>query len=194
MKHTTHNTNSAQRGFTMIELVVSMGVFLVAAMISATAIISIMDGNRRAQAAKSAINNVNFALDSMSRALRVGTDYRCENGVATECMDFLEEDGSAVNSAVTFTSSDGEEITYAYDDLGKAITRSIDGGLPLAMTAPNVEITSAIFGVGRRVQFLDEDNGQPRVVIIVRGRSGQGDEEVAFDVQTTVTQRVFGIE
>ena len=58
------------KGFTLIEMIMSVAVFTVVALIAAGALLAIADANRKAQAFKSVVNNLNFALESVARNLR----------------------------------------------------------------------------------------------------------------------------
>lgn len=65
------------KGFTLIEIMVSLMIFSIVAFIAVGALLKIVDANRKSQTLKVTINNINFALESMSRELRVGTNYTC---------------------------------------------------------------------------------------------------------------------
>ena len=61
-------------GFTLIELMVSVALFAIVVMISMTAILSVVDSTKKAQSMKSVMNNLNFALETMTRSIKTGTD------------------------------------------------------------------------------------------------------------------------
>ncbi len=63
---------SQKKGFTLVEMIVSLAVFMVVAVIAVGALLKITDANRKSQALKTAINNINYALDAMSREMRTG--------------------------------------------------------------------------------------------------------------------------
>ncbi len=66
-------------GFTLIEVMVSLAIFSVVAVVAAGALLRILDSNKKAQSIQAAITNLNFALESMSRELRTGTKYQCNS-------------------------------------------------------------------------------------------------------------------
>ncbi len=66
---------SKQKGFTLVEMIVSMAIFIVVALIAVGALLKVLDANRKSLNLKTAINNLNFALESMSREMRVGGEY-----------------------------------------------------------------------------------------------------------------------
>jgi prepilin-type N-terminal cleavage/methylation domain-containing protein len=73
-KKTSHNQKN---GFTLLEMIVAVGIFAVAAVIAVGALVRITGLNRQAQTLQTAMNNAGFALESMSREIRVGTRYQC---------------------------------------------------------------------------------------------------------------------
>lgn len=76
-------TENNKKGFTLIEMMVSLAIFSVVAVIAAGALLRIVDSNRKAQSIQSAMSNLNFALESMTRELRQGTKYYCNSGDGT---------------------------------------------------------------------------------------------------------------
>lgn len=66
-------------GFTLVELIVSLGIFTAVMFIATGALLSIINVNKKAQAQQSAINNINFALENMARNIRTGSRYICSN-------------------------------------------------------------------------------------------------------------------
>jgi prepilin-type N-terminal cleavage/methylation domain-containing protein len=69
-----------QEGFTLIEMIIALAIFTIVAVIAVGALLKIVDLNRKAFSLKTSINNINFALESMSREMRVGRDYNCMSG------------------------------------------------------------------------------------------------------------------
>ncbi|MEI7463152.1 MAG: type II secretion system protein [Candidatus Taylorbacteria bacterium] len=68
------------RAFTLIEMIVSLAVFSIVAVVALGALMKIISANRKAQTLQSAMTNMNFVLESMSREMRVGSRYVCVNG------------------------------------------------------------------------------------------------------------------
>ncbi|MBI3573842.1 type II secretion system protein [Candidatus Kaiserbacteria bacterium] len=67
-----------KRGFTLIEMMVAMSIFAIVMLVGVGALLSLVQANTRAQAINSVINNLNAAIENMSRTIRVGTVYHCE--------------------------------------------------------------------------------------------------------------------
>ncbi len=68
---------SKQKGFTLVEMIVSIAIFTIVAVIAVGALLKIVDANKKAQSLKTTINNVNFLFEAISREMRVGSRYRC---------------------------------------------------------------------------------------------------------------------
>lgn len=64
-------------GFTLIEMIVSLGVFSVIVTMSVGSLLALIAGNQRLQGEQSIMTNLSFALDSMTREIRTGYFYVC---------------------------------------------------------------------------------------------------------------------
>ncbi len=174
-----------QAGFTLVEMIVGVFLFTVVMLVAVGALMSILDANRRAQANKAVMNNLHFALESMTREIRVGRDYGAkQNGESV--FVFTDKDGCEITYDLFDTNGDGnEEIVRSVSDTNETCTKGDSTGIP--MTAPEVTINALEFYVyGTQVG----DKTQPHVIIIVRGVAGLSERtRVPFDLQTFVTQR-----
>jgi len=63
------------QGFTLIEVMVSMSIFVMVVGMAVGTVIAMVDANAKAQNMQQAATNLSFALDSMSREIRTGTYY-----------------------------------------------------------------------------------------------------------------------
>jgi prepilin-type N-terminal cleavage/methylation domain-containing protein len=162
--------NSA--GFTLIELLVSIGLFSVVVIIVAGAISSVISANKQAQVITSVVNNLNFTLESMTRAIKTG---ELDSGfvAAGDCEE-----------SVDLTDARGRAVTYSR--AGSAIALTVNG-VTSPITAPEIEIESLL--------FCPLAGGQPAVLFAVSGAmelSG-GTTRSEFHVQTSVAQRALQI-
>jgi prepilin-type N-terminal cleavage/methylation domain-containing protein len=200
------------RGFTLIEMLVSTAIFTVVMVIALGSLLSMSESDRKAQTLKAVINNLNFSLDSMSRALRTGTTYGC--GVGGDC--------PSGGTSVSFTpATGGSKVIYNFEQSNATlcgqpngtvgcITRSIDGGTTYApITSPEVIVTNLKFYViGTLVGSVSSggDSVQPKVTILVSGYvqfkgaggaaactagSSSVGASTCFNLQTSVTQRLY---
>ncbi len=162
-------------GFTLIEMLVSVGLFTSVITVALMALLNIKALQAKSSAFRTINNNLNFAVELMSREIRTGKDY-CING------------NNCTATSFQFTNDDDHKITYAHDGNAKNITRSQDGGQALTITAPEVDIL--------RLNFITAgtpagDSLQPAVTIIVNGKTNSEKTNLnsSMDVQTTVSKR-----
>lgn len=197
-----------KKGFTLIEMLVSVGIFTVVMVVALGALLAVSESDRKAQTIKTITNNLGFALEGISRTVRTGIEYSCDSWTpGDDC------DSGSGGTLITFQDIDGLEVGYqrsanatlcGQDSDGGVgcIVRSRDGGSTWEpITAPEVVIEHlAFFLVGPS----RDDDMQPRLTISVRGfmpiaggattRSDcntTGFTCSTFDIQTTVTQRLY---
>lgn len=186
------NKKSDEGGFTLIEIMVSVSIFAIVMTISAGSLFSILDANAKSQAQKSVINNLNLALESMSRSIRVGSSYHCGNSGSIT----LPANCSGGDTFFAFEASGGDsesgsdQVIYRLG--GTAIERSTDGGASFtAITSPQVVIDRLVFYV---TGSSNSDSLQPKVLITVSGHAGIKERiRTEFNIQNTVTQRLLDV-
>ncbi len=175
-------------GFTLVEMIVSIGLFTVVLFVSSSAFLSVLNADRKSRATRIAMDNLNLSLEDMSRSIKTGYRYDCGlSGAPTDC------GVAAAASQFNFYGQDGAPVTYTR--VGTGITRQTGSGQPLIVTAPEIEITNLQFVVGGTAvgPSLGGTNvAQPYVVILVNGKT-KGTVISSFKIQTMVTQRAYDI-
>ncbi|MHB8710122.1 MAG: PilW family protein [Minisyncoccota bacterium] len=174
--------NDASKGFTLIELMVAIGLFATVMTIAAGAYLTIIHANQQAQAIASGIDNVSFALDSMTRSIRSGSTYGCP----TQGKDCYPTPGP------TFAFKDvyGTPITYTFDSSSRSIQEMKNNdGVWITLTDPSVHITSLEFYVsGTQSYSTSGDILQPYVTIVVSGFAGPVNTK-SFTVESSAAWR-----
>jgi prepilin-type N-terminal cleavage/methylation domain-containing protein len=185
-----------KKGFSLVEMLVAVALFSGVMIIAVGALLSLIDANRKAQAINSVMNNLNFALENMSRNIRVGSTYHCEvtNNVPVDVDEV--KDCSNGGELFAFEASNGDsgdstdQIVYRIN--GTQLEKSEDSGNTfITITAQEVSIDNFSFYVdGTSLS----DDMQPRVVIILQGSAGVKEKiRTEFNLQTTVSQRVLDL-
>lgn len=197
MKHFSYSKKqNAQTtgGFLIIELIVALFVFGIVMTVSIGSVIAVIDANKKAQSLESIMNNLNLAMDSMTKALAVGSTYNCLVGpIVTDC-------STGPGDGVTFESQDGgtvQTIRFFFETpcvgggTGGCIKRQIGSAPAFRMTAPEVNIQDAKFYVAGTQTLALGDTNQPRVSIFIKGQAGVNTRNPTdFSIQTMVSQRV----
>ncbi len=168
-----------KKGFTLIEVIVAVGIFSLVMMVALGAIISIVGANKKAQSLHNVINNLNLAVESMVREMRTGYDYEC--GTGSECTTFSFKSKQITQNASTVT------VVYRFNN--NSIEKSVDGGAFLQITSDDVNIDMLQFyAVGI------SGSSQPLVLMVIKGTALVGGEESDFNIQTLISQRLLNVQ
>lgn len=196
-----------QKGFTLVEMLVSVGLFAVVMVIATGVIFSIFDGNRKQQAISSVADNLNFSIDSMVRDIKTGYEYRCVPQSATEAPLPVVIGGISActnpgnRSSISLISTiTGVERSVKYQL--QAPTNGEPGYIQKTvcdpscederLTSPQIDITKLEF----YVTTPTPGQGQPGVTVLVSGKAVGTNLDAAvsdFSIQTYISQRVLNI-
>ncbi len=97
-----------QSGFTLIEMIVSLAVFSGVITIAIGALLVLVAANDQLQGEQSVMTNLSFALDSMTREIRTGTEYHCRsaNNYNQYGNDNMFEDGNNLDTIYASGAAD----------------------------------------------------------------------------------------
>lgn len=198
-------------------MIVALGIFSIVAVVALGALVKIISANQKAQTLQSSITNLNFALDAMSRELRVGTAYHCDenpsgynyDGVTLAmqaCPSTAAVSSNNSSAALVFKSSktgpyNGStcNLAYAYRfvpngvnwSLQKATQSTCGTSISNTLDVPNGFsdiIDPNVTITGYYIKV--QPDVFPRVTIRISGYAGfREKEKTFFDVQTTVAAR-----
>ncbi len=185
----------SQDGFTLVEIMVAISIFVIVATICIGALLTAHRVNQRAQAIKLAMDNLNFALDSISIKMKRGNAYACLNGGVG--VTYPGPDGNCSDQGVTFKSEDNQDLYYWLGGVGGAdkLMYRKNSETARQIIADNIEISDF------SVRVFDSPNPSlpppspelrsiPRASISVTGEAQVGQEKVPFSIQTVISARV----
>lgn len=169
---------SGAGGFTLLEMVVSLGIFSVVIVTAIGAMLSVQGAQVKAANIQTIQDNLRFALESMTKEMRAGTAFRPFAG------------GGQQFDGLTFTRSDGSDVGYCFSAgaLRKISGSSSDCSVSSAVTSEDIVVEDVTFYVIG--QAPGRSDGQPRITIALQARSQDVRLATSFRVQTTVTSRV----
>ena len=187
--------NNKKLGFTVIEMVVSLALFSSVLSISVGALLSMINSNRKTQSLRSAMDNLNLAMEEMSRGIIQGRTYHCgEGGNISEALscDSVGEEYFAFEAWNGNSSNITDQIVYRLDSssgVGR-LQKSTNSGVDFKdVTAPSINIDNLMFHVYGAESSNDE---VPRVVINIGGTTGTKEStRSSFNIQTMATQRAL---
>lgn len=190
-KYQSNNMNPLikknSKGFTLIEMIVSLGLFTIVLFVATSAFLSIVNVDRKSRATRIVADNLNLSIEDMTRNIKTGLTYYCgtpDTGSVGDC-------ALGANS-MFFTNQEGVRIGYYLDNVTThAIFRTTGtgpGAVTQRVTSPEIVIENLKFFVSGSTSYLSGDRKQPMVVIMISGSLGAN---MPIKIQTTVTQRAY---
>lgn len=174
------------RGYTLLELIVSVGIFSMVMLAATSAYLSLVATDRQARATADVVTNLSFAVDSMTREIRTGTAYKCNNSSGTpNCT-------ATPGTSFGFTDSRSPARTIIYSVVNHQLMVSINGVVS-SLTDPRVSVDALSFYV-RGVGTTGGDALiQPQVLLTLRGTLQTKDKSIAFSIQSSAEQRYLDL-
>lgn len=206
-----HVPCSMKKGFTLIELIVVIAVFLFIVGTAIGIFISIVRHQRIILAEQELLNQASYALEHMSKALRMAgkdvtgltcfgsTDYAGYNYLLTN-----PDSSTGFYKGIKFVNQSDDDVCHEFyldnDDPENPILKEKKNGEPsngIALTSDKFMINSIKFGVngGNGCYGVDCADGsheldgiQPRITIYLEIQT-KGDDQLPKKIQTTISQR-----
>jgi len=165
------NKLSGEKGLTLIELIVAMGIFGLVVSMAFGIFVLALTSQRRIIALRNVEDNIRFTIESMAREVRTGRNF--SGGVGL----------------LSFTNAKNEPVIYRL--IGGIIEKSSNGGASY----------SAVTGSETTVNYLNfyllgqasGDGLQPRITVIMGAASQVGNQSANLKVQTTISGRFLQI-
>ena len=221
MKYITNIHKKNTKGFTLIEMLVSVGLFSVVMLVAMAAILSIIGSNKKAQGINNVANNLNFAVESMVRDMKTGFLYKCpsasgdySNGwpiskaTLSDALTDLCGSGTGAHDTVAFFSTiDGDANPVEYKFVPPSGTEGAANYVPgyivkrsgTSPSAPSVELTSKtdVDIQSMKMYITSPAPGshiQPGIFLIITGKAHISDNQVTdFGLQTFISQRILNL-
>lgn len=215
--------HTRQSGFTLIEMIVSLGVFSIVVTIAVGALLVLIASNDQLQKEQTVMTNLSFAVDSMTREIRTGINYFCDtanspnagaNGekifqdgevldpdVTKDCSNGKTPNGhqyhgiAFVEGGRSITGADNTKIVYYHNANDGKIYRRISGQNAQSIVSSGVFITHAEFYVTDSAPLSDgvSEHDQAQITIFIEAKDLNNPANKPYQVQTTVTQRALDI-
>lgn len=173
--------NFSQKGFSLVELMVASALFMTVVAVAASAFISVLDASVQSREMNILMSNLDFALEDISRNIRVGENY----SLVTGGIQFqVYATGSTTDKCtITYTLNSSERSIYK----SKSTTPSSCNGYgSTAITSSEIDIETLNFTINEGMTT------QPRVSINLSGVI-RGEIKQDFTLQTSVTQRALDL-
>ncbi|MDO8183680.1 MAG: type II secretion system protein [bacterium] len=166
----------ATAGFTLVEMMVAVGIFVIVAFIVTTAFLSLADANRKAQNIRLVMDNLNFAIDSMALKMREGNKYNCTTYPECSDLSFIRSDG--FGATYQFSAGSGGSLGRI---LGCKSSDSSSCSAIVPITAPQIDI--------KKFSVILSGTTPKAALLLIQGTAGSGKTLSTFNIQTTVSER-----
>lgn len=174
-------TNLPQRGYTLIELIVSVALFSVVMLIAGAAFLSLINLDRQARATNDVVTNLSYVVESMERSIRTGTDYTATTG----------------GTSFSFKDGEGRDVTYSRQVRGGKgyVQQCIEGTVCAPLTDPRVDIRTLAFYSRGTLPKSAGDEMQPMVIFVLHGviAADARGTTVEFRAESAATQRLIDL-
>ena len=189
-------------GFTLVEMIVSVAIFTIVAFVAVGALLKVIDANKKSQSLKTSINNLNFALESLSREMRVGSNYTCISGssvtvpisASSACPSGYSSWTIAFNSSKPYPPAPATplcQLVYAYHYDGITLYKAEQSACGSSMGAFAPIISADVKFTTGTIKVVTGFDIQSYAQFHFTGYSGVKEKnKTYFDLQTTVSQRL----
>ena len=174
MRKANHNN----QGFTLMELLVAMTVFLVVIGLSSGIFLQHLRSQRTIVHMSENMNNVTLTLEQIAREVRTGFDFP-QN---TSTYDFLKfRDGNGDYVSYTLIGGENQVGSIGRCEDFQSAGCQLEGDFE-SLTSGNVDIESLVF-------FVQNDEGRPPLVTIAA--EVLIDRNATLILQTSVSSRIL---
>ena len=175
------------RGFTLIEMIVAAGIFsLISGSISGL-FISGIHGQRRVLATQRLLDQTSFAMEYMSRSLRMAN--KDTGPVCLNALDSNYEITSTGDIGLRFINIlENDDCQEFFLEGGKLKQKKNNLADTVDLTSDKIDVESfKIWLLGEE----ETDNTQPKVTLVLKIKSNEGREadRPSITIQTTISQR-----
>lgn len=196
----------------MVEMMVAIAIFSIVMVTAMSALLNVINANNKARAVKTAINNISFALEGISKDVRMGTDYACGQNGAEPNGDCAG--GGNVIRYRSIRSDKGADGLYRYayykiDSADGKIKECLSKGTvicsssgpfqPITSHEVTIATSSKFYVLGRNCSVNSglvcsapdpTKKTQPRMILVISGEAGVKEKiKTTFDLQTSISER-----
>lgn len=169
------------QGFTLVEILVALGIFSIAIGIVSETFVSSVKIQRKFLASTESLNEISYLMEYMARSIRMA-----RKDTAPACLSAarLNYEITRNGQGIKYLAKRGPHCQEFYLD-GETIYESRDNGAEInALTSPKIKVIA--FNIGPGDSWDENDEEQPKVVVYLELESS---DKSRIKMQTTISQR-----
>jgi len=160
---------NVKKGFTLVEVLVSVGIFLMIIIVISQIYIAVLHSEQIAYALLNSENNIRDNLELIARSVRMGKDFALDGDKKGISFDY-------------FSGKNWERVTYRFDESKNNLYKNF---FPL--------FDSSVTKI-QNVRFDLKDSGvnsQKTIIIILEAVTTVKKADYKFNIQTAITPRIL---
>ena len=189
---------ATKNAYTLIEVLVAVGLFTIVIAAPTGFFVSSIKGQQKALASQEVLDEVSYALEYMSRSLRMAKkEMNCTSKLEPTTCACLETSGYGVNYELThegkgikFTNYRNQCQEFFLDVNDNRLKEVKDGGEAIPLSSNELEVVS--FKMGPQDSWGQNDNKQPKITLFLEAKgveSARPELQPKIQIQTTISQR-----
>ena len=161
------------RGYTLIELMVAIGIFSIVVAMTSSMFITSLKGQEKSYASQNVADSARYAMELMSREIRMGTGFPSDGT------------GDSLQFVSTMPHRDGQTVKFELVSGQIMFDDDITDAVPVtAITSANTLVSGLSFRVNG-----SSSHGRITIVMRVESVGAAEDVKTAMDLQTTISPR-----
>jgi len=191
-----------KKGFTIIETMISVSIFLVVVMIGVDSLLNASFIYQKSKDQRSVMDNLTFIMEDISRNIRTGYNYKCISGVFNPSqVSNIPQSCSNGGGSIVFENASGnpsvltDQWVYKIESTNGVdfnIWKSVNGAGSFVKLNPDEIKFSNVSGftvTGAELFSSSGNKQQSLTTIRLVGKIITKGKETPFALQTTVSQR-----
>ncbi|MBU4350785.1 prepilin-type N-terminal cleavage/methylation domain-containing protein [Patescibacteria group bacterium] len=180
--------NFKNKGFTLIELMVAMTLFVVIVGAIGTIFITSLQSQRRSIAFQNVFNQTSYLMEYMSRSLRMA---KTETAALT-CLSAENKNYELTrsNKGIKFINSQNVCQEFYFDTVSKRLKEAKGGAQEQFLTSENSQVTAF------NIAVVDGAGLQPKItfLISIKRIGSKAELNSPMEFQTTLSQRRLNVQ
>ena len=186
--HFFKQTKKSEKGFTMIEMVVSVGIFFIVIGMVSGIFLSTLRGQTRTLAYQELLDQTGYTIEYMGRSIRMAVKAT-DNSCISDGFNF-KKTSTGGGGGIKFIDYDNNCIEFYLDSSVNQLKKKKNSDPALDLTSPSIEIVS--FKIGPDSSWEGTSKEQPRVTMFIEAKGTRAERpeyRPIIKIQTTISQR-----